>query len=264
MALNLDEKLGPLSRKAWIGVGLATGIVYYLYKRHESASSASSADALEGGDTVPTDTSGSTSSTANSFSTIGAWEAAAIAAMTGPGYSSAQALNDLTSWLAGQCVSAAGYNAISSIIGNASVGLPPGYNSLPAITVCPSSSTPAPTSTTTSTSTTSGGSNFWAGVVGSTDSALAKLDPNSFQHQYNFGSYTFSPGGPGTQFTQVGTIVNGHYQGANILNGAPAYAEAFGALVQDFDPSKLPNGTAVYVPTYLVQQGYVEGVGTPT
>lgn len=269
MPLDLDQKLGPLSRKAWIGVAGATVVVFYLWRRHEASVAAGTTTALSGGDTIPGDSStdGSVTSTANTFSTIGAWETAAIAAMTSPGYTDAQALNDLTSWLSGQCVTSAGYTAISSIIGNPSVGLPPGYNSLPAISVCPQATAPtppaAPPVAPPAPPAAPPPSNFWADVTGSTDSALAMLNYQSFQKQFNFGSYTFSPGGPGTQFTQVGTISNGQYVGANILNGAPAYAEAFGALTQDFNPKSLPEGTGVYVPTYLVNEGYVENIGNP-
>jgi hypothetical protein len=247
---DLDKKLGPLSRKAWIGVAAGTVGVYYLYRRYEASVAARSSSALLGGSTVPTDTGGSVSTTSPSFSTLGAWEAAAIAAMTGPGYNNAQALNDINAWLAGSCVSAAGYTALSSILGNQSIGLPPGYTSLPAIQVCSSSQNPAPPA----------GGGGPANPGPAAPNALQQLEAEAFPHQYNFGSYTFSPGGPGTQFTQVGTIQNGKYNGAQVLAGAPVYAGVFGALVQNFTPSKLPNGVGVYVPTYLVNEGYVQGL----
>ena len=69
--------------------------------------------------------------------------------MTGAGYSSTQALNDVNGWLSGQCVSAAGYKAIGNIV--ETLGLPPGFSTVPALSVCASSST----TTTTGGGTTS-------------------------------------------------------------------------------------------------------------
>ena len=91
------------------------------------------------------------------FQSFGGWQQAAIAAMAGGVLSPADALNGLTSWINGQCVTAKQYNGISSII--TTVGLPPGFSAVPTLSVCPSSgsgggavSPPAPPSPAPATS----------------------------------------------------------------------------------------------------------------
>lgn len=256
MPLDLKKKAGPLSRGAWVGVGGATFLLYFLFKRYEASKSASAvtaSNALLGGNTIPTPGEGSSSGSGGSgpattgFSDLGSWEQAAVNAAVGPNYGSAAALNDITAWINGQCVTSQGYNAISSLIGNQAIGLPPGFgSSLPPVTVCSNAPTPAPAPAPAPSA-----------PAGTGPTTLQQLSNEAFPHQYNFGQFTFSQGGPGTQFTQVGTIENGQYQGAQILNGAPAYASVFGSLVQDFNPKTIPNGVGVYVPTSLVNQGYV-------
>jgi hypothetical protein len=265
MPIDLDQKLGPLSRKAWIGVAGATVAVWYLWRRHEASTAAGTATALSGGDTIPGDSStdGSVTSTANTFSTIGAWETAAIAAMTSPGYSDAQALNDLTSWLGGQCVTSAGYNAISSIIGNASVGLPPGYNSLPSLSVCPQAAAPTPPAAPVA-APTAPAVPAPNPIVGDFDSDLAMLNWESFAQKVTSGFQLqgagATTGGPDS-YTQVGTWQGTQgYSGQKVLNGAPVYAYVNGILQQG-NMGLVPVGSPIYVPTSLVAQGYVIGDG---
>jgi hypothetical protein len=150
MAGALSKKAGPLPRWAWFAVAVGVGGVYILYKRHEASSAANSADALSGSTAVPTTGNGqgvtTTTGTGPSFSDFGSWEAAALSVMGQNGIGGADALNAITNWINGACVSAAAYQALSQVITNSGVGLPPGFGtSLPSLSVCPSSSTP-PTS----------------------------------------------------------------------------------------------------------------------
>jgi len=254
MPFDLKQKAGPLSRGAWLGVGGATFLLYYLYKRHlanAAAAAGTASSALLGGTTIPSPSGGGVSTsgsgtTAGGFSDFGSWEQAAINAMTGPGYGSAAALNDLTSWINGQCVTAAGYNAISGIVSNQSIGLPPGFgSSLPPVTVCPAS-TPSPTVTTPSPAAAEGV------TPGST--GLPQLNWTSFPQQLKFGQY-----GP-NDYTQIGVSgAGGSGPEGGAIQGAPVYAGIFGGLQQGFNKATLPAGTPLYAPTSLVQQGYYPG-----
>jgi hypothetical protein len=152
------KKLGPLPRWGWVAVAGGVYLVYRYYESYKANQAASAASGTTGGTTIPADVgtssgSGVTSSVAN-FASLEAWEQAAISALgQTPGYSSADALNDISSWLNGSCVSATGYSAIGSLISNPSIGLPPGFSTVPTLSVCSNTST---TSSTTITSTTSG------------------------------------------------------------------------------------------------------------
>ena len=149
------HELAGLPIWAW-GLVLAGAVgVYILYKRHvedEEAAAATGTTDENTGEPIDTGASSTTSSTAGTYSTFQAWEQAAISAMTGPNYNAAQALNDLTAWTNGGCVTQAGYNAIGNIL--ETIGLPPGFGSAtPTLSVCSDSGT----TTGGSTGTTSGG-----------------------------------------------------------------------------------------------------------
>jgi hypothetical protein len=157
------KKKGDVLGLPWWGWGLAiAGAVgaYILYKRHveDEASAATGTTDENTGEPVDTGASSSTTSpTVPTFSTFAEWEQAAIAAMTSGNYSSANALNDLSAWTSGGCVSAAGYTAIGGIL--ETVGLPPGFSSVPTLSVCPDASpttpkVPVPNPTVKGTTTT--------------------------------------------------------------------------------------------------------------
>jgi hypothetical protein len=74
---------------------------------------------------------------------MAAWEQAAISEMSGSSLSPADALNGLTDWINGQCVTAAQYAGIGSII--ETIGLPPGFSTVPVLSVCADATTPTPT-----------------------------------------------------------------------------------------------------------------------
>lgn len=136
------------SKVLYIGLGAAGLVGFYLYRRSQASSAAAAQGATSAGNTIPiggTTTSGSTGSSAlPTFSSVAAWEQAAIAAMTGSNYSATQAYNDLQAWMSGNCVSSQGFNSLSSVI--TSVGLPPGAGSgLGPLTVCPGATPPVTT-----------------------------------------------------------------------------------------------------------------------
>jgi len=52
-------------------------------------------------------------------------------------------------------------------------------------------------------------------------------------------------------YTEIGQYINGQYVGTNVTGGVPVYAAnpQYGGLYQGFNPSQLPSGTGVYIPT---------------
>jgi hypothetical protein len=246
MAENaFTKKLGPQPRWLWAAEGIGAFLVYRYIKARRAAASSGlttlTATPLTGGSTIPTDV-GQPTATGPTYSTLAQWEEAALAAIPGAGYSATSALNDLSSWLNGSCVSAAGYNAIGNFI--QTNGLPPGFSTaLPTLSVCPSSS-----------GSSSGSNPSPPPTPPPSKPTLPTLNAQSFPLKVLFGQY-----GP-NDYTKIGTVNNGTYSGPGVIGGAPVYANVFGGFVQDFNMATLPNGTDLYVPTSLVQQGYVPGL----
>jgi hypothetical protein len=124
-------------------------VVWILYKRHEANAAATAAEestATTGGNTIPSGQPVTT--TSPTYSTLEQWESAMLSAMAGPGLSTPDALNGITDWLNGSCVEQNAYNGLSSAL--STVGLPPGFSTLPSLSVCASTPkpTPGPTKTT--------------------------------------------------------------------------------------------------------------------
>ncbi len=132
------KKLSPVAIGAIV---VAAGGTYWLIRRHQSQQAAAASNGLTGGSTIPGGgVSGSTP--AASPNTLAQWIQQALSTITNAQYSSTAALNDINAWLAGQCVSAQGYTALGGLIGT--LGVPPGYNTLPQLSVC---TAPPPTTT---------------------------------------------------------------------------------------------------------------------
>ena len=130
---GLTKKAGPLPVWGYGAVGVGAFLIYRLLKSRSKGGTASAANIpLSGGIGIPAGQSGVGPQT---FASFGGWQQAAIAAMAGGILSPAEALNGLTAWINGQCVSANQYTGISSII--TTVGLPPGFSSVPTLSVCP-------------------------------------------------------------------------------------------------------------------------------
>lgn len=237
---GLKKKLGPLPYWGWAAVGAGTFVVYRYLRARSAANAANAASGLTGGTLIPggtVQTANPSNGLAGSFSSVGAWTQAMLEYLTGNGLSPADAVNATTSWLNGNCVSQAAYNALSQGLVSSSVGLPPGYTSLPTLSVCPAAQ---------QSLTTGGGSTTPVSPI-----TLPSLNAQSFPLKVLFGQYNPA------DYTQVGTVQNGVYQGANVGGGAPVYANVFGGFVQDFNMATLPNGTGIYVPTNLLE--YVQG-----
>jgi hypothetical protein len=117
------------------------------YRWYQNYATAKAATAT----TAATTTATGTGSTMTTYATLGAWENAAIAELVGQGMTGSDALNGITNWLNGTCVTAGVYQQVSQLI--TTVGLPPGYDSsnLPNLAVCPSATTPPPATTTPTT-----------------------------------------------------------------------------------------------------------------
>ena len=83
--------------------------------------------------------------------------------------------------------------------------------------------------------------------------ALAQINAQAWPLIVKFGQ---DPNAA-TDFTQIGTVTNGVYSGYNVTHGAPIYAGVLGGYAQDTNFATLPNGTAIYAPTTLINQGYL-------
>lgn len=130
---GITKRVGPLPVWGYGAVGVGAFLIFRLLKSRSKGGTASAANIpLSGGIGIPAGQSGVGPQT---FASFGGWQQAAIAAMAGGVLSPADALNGLTSWINGQCVTAGQYNGISSII--TTVGLPPGFSSVPTLSVCP-------------------------------------------------------------------------------------------------------------------------------
>lgn len=148
---GISKKLGPLPYWGWAAVGAGTFIVYRYVKARNAASAANAASGLTGGSLIPNNIGlpTATNTPAGNFSSVTSWTQAALAALTSGGMNPADALNAITSFLNGNCVSQAAYNGLGQALNSTSVGLPPGYSAVPTLSVCPS---PAQTPTTTNPS----------------------------------------------------------------------------------------------------------------
>jgi hypothetical protein len=147
---GLKKKVGPLPIWAYPVLGGGAFLIYRFIKSREASSAAAAGTATSGGTDIPAGQSTSSSTTLPTFSSLSDWEQAAISAMSSGTLSPADALNGLTDWINGQCVSADQFKGISQII--SSVGLPPGFSTVPVLSVCGSATAanttaPAPTPT---------------------------------------------------------------------------------------------------------------------
>lgn len=129
------KKIGPLTPVGWGAVAVGVFGVYWYIKKRAAATSSTAASGTTGGTTIPAGTTG----TSTVYSTLADYEQALISALTGSGLGGADALNGVTNWLNGNCVSSAQYNGISAAISQGSIGLPPGFSSIPTLSVCSSS-----------------------------------------------------------------------------------------------------------------------------
>ncbi len=245
---GLKKKLGPLPYWGWGAVGAGTFLVYRYLKARSAANANTAASGLTGGSLIPNDVGlpNPQNEPAGNFSSVAAWTQAALAFLTSGGMNPADALNAVTSWLNGNCVSQAAYNGLGQALASNQVGLPPGFTSVPTLSVCPSG---AQTPTQGNPSPAPGG----PGPVATVTKALADIDAQAWPLIVKFGQ---DPNAA-TDFTQIGVVNNGVYSGYNVTHGAPIYAGLLGGYAQDFNMSTLPNGTIIYAPSTLIQQGYL-------
>ena len=250
---GISKKLGPLPYWGW-GLAAVGGYLGYRYlKAREAADAATVASGTTGGTTIPTgtvQTSGSTTGLAGTFTSLAAWEQAALTYLTGNGVDPGDALNGVSSWLNGNCVSQTIYNQLSGALTSSSVGLPPGFSTVPTLSVCPSTSQNPTSGGSTPPSTPSPSAPSGGGTITQT---LAQIDAAAWPAVVKYGQ----DANAATDFTAIGTVTNGVFSGTNVTHGAPVYAGVDGGYAQDFNESTLPNGTILYAPTTLVQQGYL-------
>lgn len=255
---GLKKRVGPLSVGGWAASLGGALVLYILVRRYQAARSANAAagggtgaGVLTAGGTIPASFGQIGAGTGAPFSSYGAWLQAAISSMAaGTGIDSGQALDGITSWLGGSCVSKPVYDAITQqVISSSSIGLPPGWGTqLPPLTVCSPAQAPAPPPPSTPAPPPP------PPPPPPVHPTPPQLNAQLFPLTVLFGQY-----GP-SDYTKVGTVNGGVYQGQGVIGGAPVYAGLFGGFVQDFNMATLPSGTDLYVPTALVNQGYVPGL----
>jgi len=142
---GLGKRAGPLPIWGWAAVAAGSFVAYRFIKARNSANAVLASTGTTGGTTIPADLSsvGSAISTgAGSFSSMAAWEQAAITYLTGNGLAPTDALNAISAYTSGSCVDQSAYNALAGAISSSSVGLPPGFTSPAPLTVCPGSTAP--------------------------------------------------------------------------------------------------------------------------
>ena len=141
MAKAADKKLNTKKTALIIGGAIATYLLYRLYESRAGGTAASGSASyvpavMPGSGASTTTSAGSGSgSGAGGFATLADWEQAVLGTI-GPQLGAAQALNSIGSWLNGNCVSAAAYQALGSAVEQH--GLPPGFGyGVPTLSVCP-------------------------------------------------------------------------------------------------------------------------------
>ncbi len=152
---GLSKKVAGQPVWAWPVEIVGAYLVYRWYVNRQAANAAAASTAAETPTTVGAGTpitTGSATGTTTAQSPLNwqSWLESALGGFTpSTSYGTGQYYNDLTSFINGNCVSAAGFNSISTAI--QSLGPVPGYAATP-LSVCPDTTT-----TTTKTSTTGTG-----------------------------------------------------------------------------------------------------------
>ena len=150
-----ERKAAPAKGKGgnttlYVVAGLTLVGGYLYLKRRSSAAATAASNGSTGGGTIPTAITVSGGTTGPT--TLAGWITQALASMTSSSYGPSAALNDLNDWLAGNCVSAAGFTAIGNVV--QASGLPPGYGTTPTLTVCSQGGTSGGAGQTGGTTTT--------------------------------------------------------------------------------------------------------------
>lgn len=255
---GLTKRIGPLPLWAWGAVIVGAIILYKIMKDRSAASTTTAsgtvagqnnANSLFGSEGFSTNTAGevidnatgnilgtfggATGGSTNSTNTFAQWTANAQQALFNLGYNNTNVDQALQDYASGQPLPQSEYGIIEAAINL--VGNPPSGIALPQLQspAAPGSggSTPGP-------------------------SLPTQLNAQNFPLQVLYGQYASS------DYTKIGTFTNGQYSGYNVIQGAPVYGTAFGGFFQDFNPATY-NGD-VYVPTSLIQQGYVPGYSGTT
>jgi hypothetical protein len=150
-AAKKGKRLAGQPAWAW-GVELgAAALLFLWFRRREQNAAALSSTAGAPVTSQPLNVAPpSPSGAAGPPGTLSQWQAAAVQWMATNGQLNAnEALNAVSDFLSGNCLSSTGYTGLSGALG--AIGLPPGITSFSPITVCPSSPTTTPTPTPTPT-----------------------------------------------------------------------------------------------------------------
>jgi hypothetical protein len=197
----LTQKAGPLPRWGWVAAAVGTFVVYRYIKAREASSAATTSTATTGGSLIPNDIglpAASTTTGAGSFSSIAEWQQAALTFLTGNGLDANDALNAISAYSNGNCVSQAAYNALGAALTSSSVGLPPGL-SAGTLSVCPNYSNeiqlptgyqqgPGETSVTSST-----GQSIFTPILNSQDLAALTSAGDTIYYQPSPGVFVKAP-----------------------------------------------------------------------
>lgn len=259
----MTHKLGPLPMWSWIVIVVGVVIVYKIMKGKSAASTTASGTVTDGnnanslfgsegfsvnsagqvvdnatGDILGGGTQGASGSSSSTTTNAG-WFAAVQQALFNLGYDNSTVDSALQDYASGNKLSPTEYGIIEAGINL--VGNPPSGLALPQLqppAAPPAAAAPA------------------APAAPSVAAPLAEINASAWPTIIKY----LQDANAATDFTQIGTVINGTYSGPQVTNGAPVYAGVLGGYAQDFNMATLPNGTAIYVPTTLYKQGYVQGV----
>jgi hypothetical protein len=264
---GLAHRIGPLPVWGWLAVAIGAIILYKIIKDRSSASTSTASGTVGASDNAastfgsegfslnsagevvdnatgdilgtvagysPTGSSGTGGGTGGSTLTAQQWVTNAQEALFNLGYNNATVDQALQDYLAGNQLPQNEYSIIEAAI--ALTGSPPAGLGTPVL------------SASGGTGTGSGAGGTSTGSSGGTTAGplLPEINAQDYPLQYLFGQYSPS------QFTQVGQVINGVFQGTNVAGGVPVYANLFGGMEQDFDMKTLPNGTPIYIPSEFV------------
>lgn len=252
------KKVLGLHGSTWALVGggaLALFFGYRFLHNRSASSSGAGATALSGGSSIPTAVTlpGTTTTKPTTFT---AWITRALALVTTHTYNNAAAYSDITRWLDGQCVSAAGYNAISTILG--SLGTPPNGAHPGTITVC--GKTTGTGGTTTGGSSGSGGSSA-SGTGGTSTPAPTTTPSKNTTVSAILGKTINQAVLAGRTFYVLGSGSGVNYTGWNVLPGTRVFFTWKGNGTPTLGP---PPATATTVTVYTTSTTPIQHISHHT
>lgn len=251
---GLAKKIGPLPIWAWAAVVLGSYLLFHYLKNRSAATSAATTGTVGGSNNAPplglqvtpngqivdpttgnvigTVGTGGTGNSGPNTTSVQGWLAAAQGALQGLGLDNNTINGALNDYIAGTPLPQAEYNIVNEAI--KIVGSPPTTLGNPALAPPAPNTNPSPGPQSPVTNS----------------SNLPSVNPDLFQQIYKFGQYSAG------DFTQIGEVINGQYQGSQVSNGVPVFTNIFGGMAQGVNWGTLPSNNGqpygVYIPSQYV------------